>query len=131
MASITPATVLPRNRSCASSTLSTSPSSRVSSASTRLASPSLSTSTPSQSRMTQSGRRVLKLLSVLTGLQIDEGHGAAAQHVLRQHAVPFLHGFPLHQLGVLLQRLGADLHGLGLGFGRQHLLARLLLDLLG
>src|SRR5258708_39641791 len=108
------------------------PSSWLSSASTRLARYSLSTSTPSQSKIS-AGRRVSgdKPASVLAGRQVDERRRAAAHHVLRQYAVPFLHGFPFHELGVLLERLGTDLHRLRLGFRRQHLLARLLLDLLG
>src|SRR5262245_35248772 len=124
--SSTPCTVLPRNSSWASATVSCRPRSCASSASTRLARSSLSTSTPSQSKMTARGLASRILISsgrsVLAGVQIDERYGAATQHVLRQHAIPFLHGFPLHQLGILFQRLGADLDGLGLGLGRQHLL---------
>src|SRR5687768_14945546 len=131
MALSTPSTVLPRNIACASSGVSRSPSSLVSSASTRLARCSLSMSTPSQSKISAGSRSPLNPISVFFRVQIDERRGAATQHVLGQYAIPFLHRFPFHQLGILLQRLGADLHGLGLGFGRQHLLPRLLFDLLG
>src|SRR5215203_598232 len=122
MMSRTPSTVLPRKRLCTSSTESLSPSSPSNSLSTRLARYSLSTSTPSQSKISAGRRELLKLSSVLARGEIDEGHGAATHHVLRKHPVPFLHGFPLDELGVLLERFGADLHGLRFGFRGQNLL---------
>src|SRR3954470_15263233 len=112
MASSTPATVLPRNMSCASSTVSSRPRSRSTSASTRLARRSLSTSTPSQSSTRPSGCATLTPGSLL-GVEIDERHRGAAEHVLRQHPVPLLHRFPFDQLGIAFERLRADQDGLG------------------